>query len=386
MAPGGSSSGGSFTNDGGRLAALREAAQKLHRNLLKKLQQVEALEAKQQSGGILDPQQMAKLSLKGSLLDALNQLRAGTVPFDDIQALLSRAQAVANKLYLGSDAGEGDATSAGAGGSSSLTSRSLGSYAAGAAGAAGLPGSASALPAAAGAMLSGEQPTGTSSSGTDTRGAGSSETSEQQQQQPSPAAGRKSAKKTQQMRKGDLSMFLTGELEKPSPAAAPAAPAVDADGSSSSSSKPEPPKGPAWGGVALKQAASAASGGAASLRELLGGEDAAAAVGSGGQQQHIVLKQPAVPGSMVGQATPRLGFAAPTAASHNSTSAHTSSLAPVGQAAAKQHQTPAAALAVGVGLTTPPASKFRTALPSLGSSSDAAAPASAERPASAVAS
>jgi hypothetical protein len=81
---------GSFTSEADRAAAaVAESARRLHRQLTKKLQQIEALEQKQQQGGRLDPQQLAKLSIKGSICDALGQLQvqaaAGVVALDDIQ-------------------------------------------------------------------------------------------------------------------------------------------------------------------------------------------------------------------------------------------------------------------------------------------------------------
>jgi hypothetical protein len=81
---------GSFTSEADRAAAaVAESAQRLHRQLTKKLQQIEALEQKQQQGGRLDPQQLAKLSIKGSICDGLRQLQvqaaAGVVALDDTQ-------------------------------------------------------------------------------------------------------------------------------------------------------------------------------------------------------------------------------------------------------------------------------------------------------------
>jgi hypothetical protein len=81
---------GSFTSEADRVAAaVAESTRRLHRQLTKKLQQIEALEQKQQQGGRLDPQQLAKLSIKGSICDALGQLQvqaaAGVVALDDIQ-------------------------------------------------------------------------------------------------------------------------------------------------------------------------------------------------------------------------------------------------------------------------------------------------------------
>ncbi|GAX76187.1 hypothetical protein CEUSTIGMA_g3631.t1 [Chlamydomonas eustigma] len=75
-----------------------EARTRLMRNVRKKLQQTEMLEARRCCGMVLDAQQLAKLGQRETLLEALADLESPSVPLEDVQNLLTQSQELAAKL------------------------------------------------------------------------------------------------------------------------------------------------------------------------------------------------------------------------------------------------------------------------------------------------
>ncbi|KXZ47089.1 hypothetical protein GPECTOR_38g326 [Gonium pectorale] len=238
-----------------------EEVARLARNLQRKLQQIADLDAAQRGGRQLDSQQLAKLSQRGALQEALQALAAGA-SVEAVRQAIAHSAEVVSKLAARPDAaavtaaapsgsgGAGSSARAAAGGAGGAPqqARTTGAGATAAAPAALAPAGPSCSAGGSASASVAVPPTGGKSpvlpEKTPTAGT------------PGGGAAAAAAKKQQQQRRGGLSMFLAGALDQPIIPVPPTPP---------STASPAAAKGPAWGGLTPQAAAAGAEG----LRVLL---------------------------------------------------------------------------------------------------------------------